>query len=162
MPFLTFIKIPGIAGESKDKGHAGWIEAHAVNFTVSKGKQSGYGEASRVKFDWITVWKAVDISTPPLVKALCTNQKLPQITIEFCRAGAGDTVKYMEWKLTDCQITDYHMKPQPQSAEVAETLPIEEFSFDFSKIEITYLQQKRADGSIGGQTQAAFDLKLDK
>ncbi|GAI77194.1 unnamed protein product, partial [marine sediment metagenome] len=45
------------------------------------------------------------------------------------------------------------------SAQGGETLPLEEVSFNYGKIEWTYTQQKRADGSGGGNVAAGWDLE---
>ncbi len=161
MAFLTFVKIAGIDGESKDSAHPGWIEAHALHYVVAKPAKSTHGQADRVTHNPITIWKAMDVSSPLIIMALCQNKKIPEVTIELCRAGGSDKVKFMEIKLTGCTICDYKIQPQPQSKEVGETLPLEEFSVDYEVIKATYFQQKRADGSIGGQAVAGWNLKTN-
>ncbi len=68
-------------------------------------------------------------------------------------------MKYMEYKLTNCIISSYH---DGGSSGGAETLPVEAVAFNYGKIEWIYTQQKRADGSGGGQVVAGWDLQTNK
>ncbi|MCC7212711.1 MAG: type VI secretion system tube protein Hcp, partial [Candidatus Brocadia sp.] len=83
---------------------------------------------------------------------------IKSVILELCRAG-GDKVKYMEYKLSNCIISS--VRPGGSSGG-AETLPLEEVAFNFGKIEWSYTQQKRADGSGGGQVAAGWDLEKNK
>jgi type VI secretion system secreted protein Hcp len=65
----------------------------------------------------------------------------------------------MEYKLTSCIVSAYH---DGGSSGGAETLPVETVSFSYGKIEWIYTQQKRADGSGGGQVAAGWDLEQNK
>jgi len=40
--------------------------------------------------------------------------------------------------------------------------PSESLSFNYGKVELTYVQQKRADGTAGGNVAAGWDLQLNK
>lgn len=159
MAFQTFMKISGIPGESKDEKHQGWIEVLAVAWGVKKPTRSTPGETARMFAEDFTLIKAMDISSALLLQSLCSNKLLPQVNFEFCRAG-GDKMKYMEWEFTNCHVTNYKMD-SIESSKVGETLPTEEFSFNYEKFKITYSQQKRADGSSAGTVVAGWDLKTN-
>jgi len=158
MAFQTFMKVSGIQGESNDTAHAGWIELLAIGWGVKKPSRSTPGEVARMVAEDFTVTKALDLSSALLLKALCENKLLADVTIEFCRAGASDKMKFMEWKFNNCHVTHYRMNSS-ESSGVGETLPTEEFSFNYDKFKSTYIQQKRPDGSPGGSVMAGGDLK---
>jgi type VI secretion system secreted protein Hcp len=62
----------------------------------------------------------------------------------------------MEYKMSDCIVSS--VRPGG-SSQGGETLPLEEVSFNYGKIEWTYTQQKRTDGSGGGNVAAGWDLE---
>ena len=90
--------------------------------------------------------------------ACADGTHIKEVILELCRAG-GDKVKYMEYKLSNCVITSYR---PGGSGKGNETSPLEEISFNYGKIQWTYTQQKRADGSPGGQVVAGWDIEANK
>jgi type VI secretion system secreted protein Hcp len=160
MAFDAFIKIDGIPGESTDDKHADWIEVLSyscgVTQTASGSASSGGGaSAERADFQDFSIVKALDKASPKLALACADGTHIKEITLELCRAG-GDKLKYMEYKLGDAIVSS--VRPGG-SAGGSETLPLEEVSFNYGKIEWTYTQQKRADGSGGGNVAAGWDLE---
>ena len=127
----------------------------SVSATASS---SGGATSERVNIQHFTIVKALDKASPKLFEACCTGQHFGTVTIELCRAG-GDKLKYMEYKLSNAVIAS--VRPGG-SSHGSETLPVEEVSFDFGKIEMTYTQQKRKDGSGGGNVSAGWDLQTNK
>ena len=158
--FDAFLKVEGIPGESTDDKHADWIEiisySAGVSQTASASASSGGGaSAERADFQDFSVVKALDKASPKLAVACADGTHIPTVTLELCRAG-GDKLKYMEYKLSNCIVSSHH---PGGSAGGAETLPLEEVSFNYGKIEWTYTQQKRADGSGGGNVAGGWDLE---
>jgi type VI secretion system secreted protein Hcp len=163
MAFDAFLKIEGIQGESTDDKHKDQIEVLSYNFQVQQkasGSASTAGGASseRANFSDFTIVKALDKASPKLFEACASGKALTSVVLELCRAG-GDKVKYMEYKMTNCIITS--VRPGG-SSHSSETIPLEEVSFNFGKIELSYTQQKRSDGSGGGQVAAGWDLQTNK
>ena len=163
MAFDAFLKIDGVPGESTDDKHKDWIEVLSYSTGVSQtpsGSASTAGGASsgRADFQDFSIVKALDKASPKIALACAQGKHIKEVKLELCRAG-GDKVKYMEYKLSNCMITSYR---PGGSALGGETLPLEEVSFDFGKIEWTYTQQKREDGSGGGQVAANWDLQANK
>jgi type VI secretion system secreted protein Hcp len=160
MAFDAFLNVDGIPGESTDDAHADWIEvlsySSGVSQTASASASSGGGaSAERADFQDFSIVKALDKASPKLAVACADGTHIATVVLELCRAG-GDKVKYMEYKLTDCIVSSFR---PGGSAQGGETLPLEEVSFNYGKIEWTYTQQKRADGSGGGQVAAGWDLE---
>ncbi len=160
MAFETFMKASGVSGESKDESHAGWIELLAVGWGVKKTPRATPGETARMIAEDFVVTKALDTSSGLLVKALCENKLLGDVTIEFCRSDGQSKMKFMEWKFTNCHVTNYRMDSR-EASDVRETLPVEVFSFNYEKFKTTYVQQKRSDGTGGGSVMAGWDLKTN-
>jgi type VI secretion system secreted protein Hcp len=163
MAFDAFLKIDGIPGESTDDKHKDWIEVLSYGLGIQQpasatASSSGGATAERANFQDFSITKALDKASPKLALASADGTHIKQITLELCRAG-GDKVKYMEYKLTNCIISSYH---DGGSSGGAETLPVETVTFNYGKIEWTYTQQKRADGSGGGQVAAGWDLQVNK
>lgn len=163
MAFDAFLKIDGIDGESTDDKHANWIEVLSYSTGLSQtasGSASTAGGATsqRADFQDFSIVKALDKASPKIAVACADGTHIKSVILELCRAG-GDKVKYMEYKLSNCIISS--VRPGGSSAG-NETLPLEEVAFNYGKIEWTYTQQKRGDGSGGGQVAAGWDLEKNK
>jgi type VI secretion system secreted protein Hcp len=160
MAFDAFLNVDGIPGESTDDAHADWIEvlsySTGVSQTASGSASSGGGASSeRADFQDFSIVKALDKASPKLSVACADGTHISEVVLELCRAG-GDKVKYMEYKLSDCIVSSHRPGGSSQGGE---TLPLEEVSFNYGKIEWTYTQQKRADGSGGGNVAGGWDLE---
>lgn len=163
MAFDAFLKIDGIDGESTDDKHANWIEVISYSTGISQtasGSASTAGGATsqRADFQDFSIAKALDKSSPKIALGCADGTHIKSVILELCRAG-GDKVKYMEYKLSNCIVSSFR---PGGSAGGTEKLPLEEVSFNFGKIEWIYTQQKRADGSGGGQVAAGWDLEKNK
>lgn len=163
MAFDAFLKIEGIPGESTDDKHKDWIEILSFNYGVTQrasgsASTGGGASAERANFADFSIVKALDKASPKIFEACATGKHIPTVTLELCRAG-GDKLKYMEYKLSNVIISSSRPGGTSQSGE---TLPQEELSFNYGKIELAYTQQKRADGSGGGQVAAGWNLETNK
>jgi len=160
MAFDAFLKIEGIPGESTDDKHKDWIEVLSYSWGVTQGASasastSGGATHQRADFQDFMISKTLDKASPKLALACADGTHVKTVTLELCRAG-GDKVKYMEYKMTNCIVS---------SAGVgggAGGEPTENVTFNYGKIEWTYTQQKRADGSGGGQVAAGWNLEANK
>jgi type VI secretion system secreted protein Hcp len=163
MAFDAFLKISDIPGESSDDKHKDWIEVLSFSCGVSQrasgsASTGGGATAERADFQDFSIVKTLDKASPKLALACAGGTHIKEVVLELCRAG-GDKVKYMEYKLSHAVISS--VRPGG-SAQGGEALPLEEVSFNYGKIEWTYVQQKRADGSGGGQVAAGWDLETNK
>jgi type VI secretion system secreted protein Hcp len=160
MAFDAFIKIDGIPGESTDDKHKDWIEVLSYSFGVSQpasatASSSGGAAAERANFQDISIVKTLDKASPKLALACASGQHIKEITIELCRAG-GDKVPYMEYKMSEAIISSVSVGGGGGGE------PTESLTFNYAKIQWTYTQQKRADGSPGGKVAAGWDLGANK
>ncbi len=163
MAFDAFLKIDGIPGESSDDKHKDWIEILSYSMGITQptsGSASTAGGATseRAHFQDFSIVKALDKASPKIALGCAGGQHIKEVKVELCRAG-GDKVKYMEYKMSNCIISSFR---PGGSAHGGETLPLEEVSFNYGKIEWTYTQQKRADGAGGGNVAAGWDLEANK
>lgn len=163
MAFDAFLKIDGIPGECTDDKHKDWIEVLSYSFGVSQPKSgsastAGGASAERADFNDFSIVKALDKTSPKLFLKCADGTHIKEVKMELCRAG-GDKMKYMEYKFSDCIITSVR---RGGSAQGGETLPLEEVSFDYGKVELTYVQQDRATGKEKGSVNAYWDLKANK
>ena len=162
MAFDAFLNVADIPGESTDDAHGDWIEilsySSGVSQTASASASTGGGaSAERADFQDFSIVKALDKASPKLALACANGTHISEVVLELCRAG-GEKLKYMEYKLTDCIVSS--CRPGGSSGG-AETLPLEEVSFNYGKIEWTYTQQQRADGSGGGNVSAGWNLETN-
>jgi len=163
MAFDSFIKIDGIPGESSDDKHKEWIELISYDHHIEQPASStassvGGATAERVNHGSFNFVHQLDKATPKLLEACCTGKHIKEVTIEFCRAG-GDKVKYMEIKLEQVLISAV---TDNGSSAGESGFPTEKISLSYGKIKWTYTQQKRQDGSAGGNVSAGWDLTANK
>lgn len=163
MAFDTFLKIDGIPGESTDDKHKDWIEilsySHALTQPSSATASSvGGGTTERVNHDDFAIVKLLDKASPKLYELCCTGKHIPKVSLELCRAG-GDKLKYMEVVME--QVIISAVRPSG-AAQGNDAFPSESVSFNYGKIKWTYTQQKRTDGSGGGNVTGGWDLTANK
>ncbi len=162
MAFDAFLKIANIDGESTDDAHADWMEilsfSTGVSQTASASASSGGGGSSqRADFDDFSIVKALDLASPLISVACADGTHIDEVVLELCRAG-GDKLKYMEYKFTNCIVSS--VRPGGSSGG-ADTLPLEEVSFNYGKVEWTYTKQERAGGGGGGNVASGWDLQAN-
>jgi len=162
MAFDAFLKIDGIPGESTDGAHADWIEIQSFSHLIEQPAQStassaGGATAERVNHGMYLITHFLDKASPKIYEACCTGKHIKDVTIELCRAG-GDKLKYMEIKME--QVLIARVVPKGSSNDAG--FPSEEVNFTYGKIKWTYTQQKRGDGSGGGNVSAGWDLTANK
>ena len=154
MAFDAYLKIDDIPGEALDEKYNKWIEVTGYNFGVSQttsatASSAGGATSGRTAVSNFTFTKFLDSASCKLMEASCAGQHLKEVRLALCRAG-GDKLKYYEIILEEVIIADY-----TQSAD--DGIPIEVVQLDYGKIKTTYTQQKRIDGSGGGNIAGGWD-----
>ncbi|HQJ09058.1 MAG TPA: type VI secretion system tube protein Hcp, partial [Deltaproteobacteria bacterium] len=127
---------------------------------AASGSRSSGGSATaeRCNHSDFSIVKTLDKASPKLALFCCNGSHINSVTIELCRAG-GDKQKYMEYKLSDVIVSS--VRPGG-SASGGETLPLEEVSFNYGKIEWTYTEMDKQSGKPKGNVKANWDLKANK
>ncbi len=163
MAFDAFLKVSTVPGESTDDKHKDWIEILSYHTGASQpasGSSSTAGgrTAERVNISDFSVVKALDKASPKLFLACCNGEHIPEVTVELCRAGK-DKQKYMQYKMSDVIVSS--VRPGG-AAQGGETLPLEEVSFNFAKIEWVYTETDHSTGKPKGDVKSHWDLKANK
>ncbi len=161
MAFDAFLKIDGIPGESTDDKHKDWIEIKSYNHGMTQPQSAtassvGGGTTERCEHHDFSIVKLMDKASPKLYEFCSKGAHIKDVTLELCRAG-GDKLKYLEVKME--QVIVSHVAPSGSSGE---GFPAESVSFNYGKIKWTYTQQKRADGTGGGNVTGGWDLTANK
>ena len=163
----SFLQIDGVKGESTDSGHKDWIEilsySHAITQPASATAGSaGGGTIGRCKHDDFVITKYVDLASPKLYELCCSGKHISKVVIELMRASGDSPVKYMAIEMDQVVISKVNPVSAPRNAnsdgKASEDLPTESISFNYGIIKWTYTQQKRADGSKGGNVTGGWSL----
>jgi type VI secretion system secreted protein Hcp len=158
--FDAFLQIDGIPGESTDDAHKDWIEILSFGQSICRSfdvTPDSYDGATAADFGDFVIVKAMDKSSPKLAVACADGTHIKEVVLELCRAG-GDKMLYMEYILEDVIVSCYEPGGRTEGGD---SLPLETVSLRFNKIQWTYTQQKRADGSGGGNVSGGWDLVKD-
>lgn len=162
MAFDAFLKIEGIEGESTDDKHKGEVEVLSYSWGATQrasasASSAGSITSERADFHPFTIVKALDKASPKLYLSCASGEHLKSVRLELCRAG-GDKQPYMEYKMTDVIVTSV----RPGGSGQGESVPLEEVSFSYGKIEWKYTQTKVEGGKGAGNVVAGWDLKTNK
>jgi type VI secretion system secreted protein Hcp len=153
-----FLKIDGIEGESADSKHKGEIDIHSFSWgaqnagTFAHGGGGGAGKVSMQDFHFTM---NVNKSSVKLMLA-CAGGDHIKSSILTCRKAGKDQQEYFKITFSDVLVSSF----QTGGNEGA-TVPMDSISLNFSKAEWSYKEQK-ADGTLGGEIKAGWDLKLNK
>jgi len=154
-----FLKINGIPGESQDHKHKdeihvnSWSWGESNSGTHSAGGGGGAGKVSMQDFHFTMF---VNKATPKLLLACAKGEHIKDATLT-CRKAGKEPQPFLVYKFYDLLISSY----QTGGSDGSNTVPMESVSFNYSKIEVTYKEQK-PDGSLGGAVEAKYNLKENK
>ena len=153
-----FLKIDGIPGESTDKSHKGEIQIESFSFgesqmgSASHGSGGGAGKVQMQDFHFV---KHFSKASPSLFLACATGQHIKKAEL-FCRKAGGKQEEFLKVTLTDLIVSSY----QTGGSGGSDIIPVDQISFNFSKLEMEYKEQKN-DGSVAGPVKAGYDLKAN-
>jgi type VI secretion system Hcp family effector len=89
-----YMEIPGIQGESLDKGHENWIQISSFQWGIgrgassaSTGQSSSGGGAGKVRFSEFKITKLTDAATVPLIQACANGQHIKTATLEATKSS---------------------------------------------------------------------------
>ncbi|MBK8167239.1 MAG: type VI secretion system tube protein Hcp [bacterium] len=156
--FDAYLQIDGVPGECTAAGFEGMIEIQSFSHGVSQSASisastAGGATSGRCSHQDFTITKELDKASPLLATRCCLGTHIPTITLTLTRAGGGQHVPYMEYKLSNSIISSVSIGGGTGS------FPTEAISFNYGKIEWTYTQQKRADGGGGGKVAGSWNLE---
>jgi type VI secretion system secreted protein Hcp len=155
-----YLQIDGLKGESTDSEHKDWIEILSFNHSISQpssatAASAGGGTTSRCQHQDYSITKYIDLASPKLYELCSSGKHIKTVNLEMMRASGDKRVKYMVVAME--QVVIAHVAPAGGA-----DFPTESISFNYGTIKWTYTQQKRADGSQGGNTTGGWSLVENK
>jgi type VI secretion system secreted protein Hcp len=158
--FDAYLLIDGVPGECTVAGFEGQIEIQSYSHGVSQSASAsastaGGATTGRCNHADFTISKMLDKASAILAQKCSDGSHIPTVTLTLTRAGGGDRVPYMVYTLTSCIVSSVSIGGGTGS------FPNESVSFNYGKIEWTYTQQKREDGSGGGKTTGSWNLQTN-
>ena len=161
MAFDAFLKLDGIDGESTSQGHEKWIEIDSYSFgaqqsgSTSTGGGAGAGKVSVQDFHFVAPQSKAVI---PMLESLFTGVHISSAELHLSKVSekTGSASPYYIVKLSDVLISGFQ-----EGGGSADSVPTDQFSLNYSKIEWTYRSQS-ATGSFGDSRTTGYDLKANK
>ncbi len=153
-----FLKIKDIEGESEDSKHKGEIELESWSWGESNaGSHAGGsgGGAGKVSMQDFHFTMRVNKASPKLLLACAQGTHIPE-SLLTCRKAGKEAQEYLKYKFTDLLISSYQT-----GGSAGDVVPIDQISFNFTKIEYEYYPQKK-DGTLGPKVPVFYDLKANK
>ena len=155
-----FLKIDGIVGDSTVVNHKDEIDvlswswgATQTGGTTGAGGGAGAGKASLQDFHFVS---HISKASPKLFLSCATGTHHKTALLSGVRVGGkGASSEFLKYKLSDVVISS------DQQAGNQGDFPVEQFSLNYSKIEITFTPQT-ATGAAGTAIKAGFDVKANK
>jgi type VI secretion system secreted protein Hcp len=154
--FDYFLKIDGIDGESSDAQHKGEIDLETWSWGETQphptGGGAGAGKVTMADFSFTT---KLTKASPKLFLACAEGSHIKAAWLTARRAAGKAADYFLKWTFSDLLVSSY------QTGAAAGNAPVDQVSFNFSKIEVEYKEQ-RPDGSFGAGFKAGWDLKANK
>lgn len=147
-----FLKIDGVEGESQDKTHPNEIQLQSWSWgEVNQGSMGagGGGGSGKVAMQDFHFTMGVNKATPMLLIACATGDHIKS-AILTCRKAGKDQQEFLKYSFFDVFISSYQTGGSDS--------PMEQCSFNFTKIQVDYKEQK-IDGTLAGALTKWYDLK---
>jgi type VI secretion system secreted protein Hcp len=150
-----FLKIDGIAGESQDPRHPDEIELESFSWGEAHLATAGATGASRPTIQDFHVTKQIDKASPLLMLAAASGQHFKTAVLSAQRPGKQPQ-DYLTFTLSDLMISAYQI-----DAPGGQPRPVDQVSFSFGRIEMTYRPQ-RPDGTLDAPVTAGWDVTANR
>jgi type VI secretion system secreted protein Hcp len=150
-----FLKIEGIAGESRDAKHAGEIDVMDWSFGVSQTGNfhtGGGGGAGKANFQDFHFVHPIDKASPRLFLACASGEHIKNAVLVVRKAGK-EQQEYLKFTFSDLLVSSVQDGGAGGSAE----LPHQTVTIAFTKVEIEYRPQK-ADGTLEAAIKNGWDV----
>lgn len=139
----AFLKINGIPGDSADAKHKDWIEIESFSWGMSNagshagGGGGGAGKVSMQDFHFVM---PANKASPQLLASAAAGRVLPEATLLVRRDSPGQEADYLKIKLQDILVSSIQTQSHDSS------VPMEEVSFNFTKMTQSYVTEDAATG----------------
>jgi type VI secretion system secreted protein Hcp len=132
-----------VAGEAVAAGHEDEIQLRGWSWGMAASSAIGSTQATgRRSYKALTVVKAIDAATTPLMSALATNDEVKEARLSMRRAG-GQQDDYFVVTLNGARVTAI------EHLVGAEGSTTESVAFSFTKVRVEYFPQE-SSGQRGG------------
>lgn len=151
-----FLKIDGIPGESSDSKHKDEIDVESWSWGATQSGTfagGGGGGAGKVQMNDFHFTMHTNKASPKAFLACASGQHI-KTAILTARKSGEKQAEFMKITLSDLLVSSYQTSGGGD-------IPVESISLNFSKIEMSYSEQK-ADGTLSGAIVAGWDLKANK
>lgn len=150
-----FMKIKGVDGESRDKGHKDSIDVLAWSWGMSQSGTTHAGSgggAGKVNVQDLSFTKYVDKSSPVLAMACCKGTHYDEVLLTVRKAG--DTpLEYLKIKMEEVIVTAVSTGGSGGEDRLTENVTL-----NFAKFEQIYQPQDAKGAKLGGEIKATFDI----
>lgn len=150
-----YLKIEGIAGESKDSEHEGEIDIISWAWGMSQSgsmHRGGGGGSGKVSFQDVTFTHYVDKATGNLMLYCANGKHIPEAVLVVRKAGET-ALEYFKITMTDCIITTVSSGGSDDQDKLKE-----DFSINFAKVKVEY-QEQASDGSGTPGPEFGWDIE---
>jgi type VI secretion system secreted protein Hcp len=155
--FDYFLRLDGIPGESVDDKHKGEIDVLSWSWGETQATApapGGGGGTGKVAMTDLQVNTRMSRASPQLLLACASGKHIKGAVLTGRKAGKGQQ-EYLTFSLSDVLVSGY------QTGASEAEVPLDSISLNFSKIEVSYKQQK-ADGSLAPAIRVGWDRKSNK
>lgn len=150
-----YIKINGVAGESKDSKHKEWIDVVSFRYGVSQSnslRTGGGGGVAKARFSVLSFYHYIDRASPILMQFCAAGKHIPEVILSCCKVGGGSQ-EFMRVTLSDCIITHVGPDGATGNAPILEGVGI---AYSSIRIEV---KEQAPDGSMGAAVTGTWDVK---
>ena len=148
-----FLKLDGIDGESKDEKHQKEIDVETFSWGATQRGELGQRKSGKIAMADFHFTMAASKASPQLMQYCAYGKPISKAVLTIRKAGK-EQQEYMKVTLTDVMISSY----QTDGQAGANTIPKEQISLNFAKIEIVY-QEQLESGQLGGSVISSVDLR---
>ena len=149
------LKIEGLDGESKIKGHEGEIDVLSWDWNVTQSGSmhvGGGGGSGKAQVQDIAIVKYIDKSSINLFRNCFNGAHLGEATLTFIGAGENQ-IEYLKITMTPVLITSVGI-----GGENGEDRHTEIVTLNFAKVKISYTPQKE-DGSADAAIEITWNIE---
>jgi len=153
-----FLKIDSVPGESTDSKHKNEIDIESWSWGQNNDGSHAYGGgggAGKVSMHDFSFSMRHNKSSPKLFLACATGDHIKEALLT-CRKAGKEQQEYLKVKFSDLLISSYQT-----GGSNSDVVPVDQITFNFSKIEFTYAAQK-PDGKLDSPVVHHYSLKENK
>jgi len=154
MALDMFLKLDGVAGESRDSSHKGEIDILAWSWGMSNsgtGHGGGGSGAGKVNVQDLSITKYIDKSSPSLFLYSANGKHVANGTLVVRKAGEKP-LEYLKITMTEILVTSVSTGGSGGEDRLTENVTL-----NFSKVKVDYIEQTATGGS-GATPSMGWDI----